>query len=97
MLDKFFFSGDKWFKSFLLRHPTLKWRTTQELGYDRVKVTKEQLLCWFGELQGFLMVEVEDAATLITDPRRFFNCDESGFPLQAKKKRVLAKSGARNV
>ena len=79
------------------RHPQMKWRTTQELGYDRVQVTEDQILLWFAELQNFLIDEVANYDELISNPKRIFNCDESGFPLQANKSRVLAQCGSRNV
>jgi len=92
-----FVAGESWFRGFMSRNPSMRWRTSQELGYDRVQVTKEHIVSWFGDLQAFLLEEVPDWSSLLSSSSRVFNCDESGFPLQARKKKVLAPSGARNV
>ena len=54
---------------------------------------------WFDVLIDYLKTELneEEFKEFIKDPLRFFNCDESGFPLQLKKMRVLAKKGSKNV
>ena len=43
------------------------------------------LVQWFGDLQSYLIENVDDYVELINDPRCIFNCDESSFPLQPKK------------
>ena len=89
--------GDAWFKLFLRRNNTVGWRSPQELGYDRSIVSKTDILEWFGGLQLYLLGEVLDFEALQKDPRRIYNCDESGFPLQVKKRRVMAEIGSKNV
>ncbi|KAH3719494.1 hypothetical protein DPMN_062331 [Dreissena polymorpha] len=48
---------------------------------------------WFENLRAFQIAEVDDWKNLLGDPRRFFNADESGFPLCVNTGRVLAEKG----
>lgn len=41
--------------------------------------------------------EVPNYKDLISDPRRIFNADESGFPISIKSSKVLAPKGAKHV
>lgn len=92
-----FVAGDGWYKAFLRRHPDVSERVSSSLGRQRAIVTPETIHKWFGDLQCYLMSEVPDWAALVNDPRRFFNCDESGFPLCPKSGKVLAPTGAKHV
>lgn len=42
-------------------------------------------------------IATENASDMLSDPRRFFNLDESAFLLHPKKKLVLCRKGAKNV
>ena len=90
-------TGDGWFKLFMGRNTTVGWRSPQELGYDRSAVTQSDIFEWFGGLQSYLLSEVPDYVDIVNDPSRNFNCDESGFPLQVKKRKVMAEKGSKNV
>jgi hypothetical protein len=90
-------TGDAWIAGFLRRHPDLAWRSPQQLGYQRLAIQASHIQDWFGELQLFLATEVADADSLVMDPSRTFNMDESGFPLSVKSFKALAPQGSRNV
>ncbi len=78
------------------RHATIASRMSQVLGSDRASVTEENIRSWFKTLSTYLG-ENTDVKALLNDPRRHFNCDESGFPLQTSSGRVLAPKGSKHV
>jgi hypothetical protein len=86
-------TGDAWIAGFLRRQPDLAWRSPQQLGYQRLAIQASHIQDWFGELQLFLATEVADADSLVMDPSRTFNMDESGFPLSVKSFKALAPQG----
>ncbi|KAH3833021.1 hypothetical protein DPMN_106323 [Dreissena polymorpha] len=49
---------------------------------------------WFENLRVFLIAEVDNWKNLLGDPRRFFNANESGYPVCVNTGRVLAEKGA---
>ncbi|KAI4469802.1 tc5 transposase dna-binding domain [Holotrichia oblita] len=80
--------GNKWYKSFLKRHPELSERVTQNLTKGRSEVTEQKLRGWFDEIQQyFTSKNLED---VFEDPRRVYNCDETAFFLAPKE---IIKSG----
>ena len=60
---------------------------TSVLSHARCDVSYDNLMCWFLELKDY-MGEVKQADTL-EDPSRIYNCDETGFPLAPKNKKVI--------
>lgn len=52
---------------------------------------------WYDGLYKYLDKEVPDYESMVKNPRRIFNADESGFPLHVKTGKVLAPTGAKNV
>ena len=60
----------------------------------KADVTQEEIDKWFGEAKTVLLIEAPEA---LNDPRRIFNCDESGFPLNQKSQRGLCEVGRRQV
>ena len=89
--------GKDWFRRFTLRHPEVTLRKPMSLGHERAQVTMEKIQGWYAGVKMFLQKEIPNYEELLSDPRRIFNADESGFPLQAKGGRVLAPAGARHV
>ncbi|CAG5057384.1 unnamed protein product [Parnassius apollo] len=84
--------GKKWYKSFLKRHPEIAQRTAQNLTKARGDVTEDDLKEWFKTNTDYLKNRgLYD--TIMTDPRRIFNTDESAFFLQPKPGRVLVRKG----
>ncbi|XP_053392934.1 uncharacterized protein LOC128555225 [Mercenaria mercenaria] len=89
--------GKDWFYAFRRRHPDLSERSAMCLGHHRAVVNMAMIQGWFDGLVEHLQSEVQDYQSLLKDPRRLFNCDESGFPLCLKTGKVLAERGARHV
>lgn len=46
--------GNKWFQSFLKRHPALSTRTSQILTISRENVSETHIRNWFSEIKDFL-------------------------------------------
>lgn len=69
--------GRKWYEGFLRRHPELSLRTPQNLTMSRASVKKIQIRRRFIEVYEFL--EAADLTTVLQDPTRIFNADESAF------------------
>ncbi|KAJ8938287.1 hypothetical protein NQ314_011539 [Rhamnusium bicolor] len=69
--------GQKWYKSFLQRHPQVSARTAESINKSRAKITKEYIKSWFQELQNFL--QEKSASGILVSPSRIFKAEESGF------------------
>lgn len=67
------------------------------LGHDRAAVTLEMTHSWYEGVMKFLKKEVPDYNQLLADPRRIFNADENGFPLQSKAGKPMAPTRARHI
>ena len=51
------------------------------LGQKHAVVILDKIEAWFKRVQAFLEKEIKDEhVSLLTDPRRIVNADESGFP-----------------
>ncbi|KAJ8932211.1 hypothetical protein NQ314_014831 [Rhamnusium bicolor] len=87
--------GQKWYKSFLRRHPQVSARTAESINKSRAKITKEYIKSWFQELQNFL--QEKGASGILISPSRIFNADESGFSFCPKTGKVLSPKGYRNL
>ena len=88
--------GDKWFERFQARNPRLTLRRTQAIGRERAVVTPARINKWFDDLEDYL--QENEACSVLYEPERLFNCDESGFALGGKCwNRVLAEKGAKVV
>ena len=88
--------GKDWYYAFLKRHPVISERAPQQLAKERAVITPGKIENWFKDFANFMSIEVTDT-TLWKDPSRWFNADESGFPLCPKSGKVLAPWGVPNV
>ena len=71
--------GKSWWYGFLRRHPDLKVSKSEQLEVTRAMAcTKESIDSWLDDFKKLL----KDSK--ITSPKQIYNCDEAGFPLQAK-------------
>ena len=86
-----------WFSGFCKRHPDISIRTPMRLGHERACINQEMINGWFDGLYAHLEKEVPDYKSLIKNPRRIFNADESGFHLHVKTGKVLAPTGSKNL
>lgn len=81
--------GKKWFSGFMLRHPAVSKRVAQNLQSSRNEVTEVALRAWFDRVGSYF--KENDLLHVLQDPKRIFNCDETGFFLCPKDKQVLVK------
>eukprot|EP00112_Aurelia_sp_Birch-Aquarium-sp1_P022928 Seg664.1 transcript_id=Seg664.1/GoldUCD/mRNA.D3Y31 product="Jerky protein-like-like" protein_id=Seg664.1/GoldUCD/D3Y31 len=70
--------GKSWWYGFLRRHPDLHMVKPRPLELARATACSEKIVYgWFDEFEKFLCEHKIDS------PDQIYNCDESGFPLQA--------------
>lgn len=85
--------GKDWWYAFLNRHPQISVRTPQALETQRAKAcTPSAINKWYADYEQFLLTN-----DLIDKPNQIWNCDESGFSLCPKSRKVLAPRGAKTV
>ncbi|XP_075975831.1 uncharacterized protein LOC142976394 isoform X1 [Anticarsia gemmatalis] len=87
--------GKKWFSRFMLRHPTVSKCVLQNLPTNRNQVTDVALRSWFSRVGSYF--KDNDLLPVLQDPKRIFNCDETGFFLCPKDKQVLVKKDSKRV
>lgn len=87
--------GKKWYQSFLKRHQEIAQRTSQNLTISRDNVTEKDIKAWFDEIKKYL--EEKNLMSILDDPKRIYNADESAFFLQPRAGRVLTRKGNKNV
>jgi hypothetical protein len=78
---------------FFRRQPEISERAPQQLAKERAVFTPARVEDFFSN---FMAEEVKDPSVRM-DPSRWFNADESGFPLCSKGGKVLAPRGVPNV
>lgn len=88
--------GKDWLRRFIGRHSAIiAPRLSENLSRSRAKLSEASIRKWFADVNQYL--DTENVSTVLKDPRRVFNIDETGFMLNPTRDRVLAKRGQRNV
>ena len=87
--------GEKWWKLFRKRHPTIVFRNPETLSSARKNISVAIIKQWFHDVRQYLC-ESENL-DILSDPSRVFNIDESGFSLSPKHGKVLALVGDKHV
>lgn len=87
--------GNKWYKSFLRRHPEIKLRTSEGVTAASANVSETDIKSWFKSVESLLTEE--NVFDVLKDPERVFNGDETNFVLDPKKNLVLAPNATKNV
>lgn len=87
--------GKKWYNGFLARHPEVSKRVPQSLTICRAMVSESNIRNWFSKIHQYFVEN--DLIELLHDPKRIFNCDESGFYLSPQEKQVLVRKGSKKV
>lgn len=87
--------GQKWYFSFMRRHPEISLRIPESLDKSRARLTEELIKSWFRELE--IYVESKGTVYILSCPTRIFNGDERGFSLCLKSGKVLGLRGYRNL
>ena len=85
--------GKDWWYAFLRRHPEISLCTPQALEACRAKAcTPRAINSWYMDFEQFLLTH-----SLIEQPSKIWNCDESGFSLCPKSAKILAPCGTKTV
>ncbi|XP_049786324.1 uncharacterized protein LOC126188757 [Schistocerca cancellata] len=79
--------GEKWFKSFMRRHPDVSERHAESINTVRAAVTEENIRQWFNELHQHL--QQGNNLDILNEPKRIDNADETGFETCPKTGKVL--------
>ncbi|XP_068084186.1 tigger transposable element-derived protein 2-like [Anabrus simplex] len=87
--------GRTWFSSFLRRNPKISSRVAQNLTSTRAAVREEGIQNWYREVEIYL--KDKGLFSVLQDPTRVFNADESAFFLNPKGSKVLAQKGDKSV
>ncbi|XP_030751032.1 uncharacterized protein LOC115878626 [Sitophilus oryzae] len=87
--------GRGWFRAFLRRHPDITLRTPEAITAASSNVSESDIRKWFTDIETYLVEKGYDS--ILQDPSRVFNGDETCFLLCPQNKRVLAARGSRNV
>ena len=85
--------GKVWLIGFFARHPQLSIRTTLQLGKERAIISPEKINNWFTEFISYVHNQMKDDSVL-KDPSRLYNADESGFSLCVTTGKVIGYKGA---
>ena len=86
--------GRKLLKRFFKRHTELTSRTRVQLGNERAIISKDKITKWFDDLMSYFNDELKEP-TIISDPTRIYNADESRFSLcPSKGGKVIQEKGA---
>ena len=88
--------GKDWYYAFLKRHPEIKPKTPQQLSKHHSHVHPGMVINWFQDLKTFLETQPIDPE-LWNEPERWYNGDETGFPLCPKSGKVLCPKVCTNI
>lgn len=83
--------GQTWYKCFLRRHPRTSLRTPEGVSDASSKVSETDIRGWFKEISDYF--EEKDLLSVLEDPTRIYNADETSFQLCPKTGKVLAPTG----
>ncbi|XP_050509916.1 uncharacterized protein LOC126886858 [Diabrotica virgifera virgifera] len=92
---KNYIPGKKWYNGFLAHHPEISKRVPQSLSSCRAAVTEQNIRNWFTQVRDYMTKM--NFLHILENPKRIFNCDESGFYLSPQEKQVLVRKGAKKV
>lgn len=85
---------EKWFRSFLERHPLITRRLDQVSTTTERKI-KENIKQWFAKMNVYL--EEKKSKLAFKDPQRIFSADEASFCLFHSENKVLVKKEQKTV
>ena len=90
--------GETWYRNFMRRHPSIVVRVPESVTGMRAAVTEESIRKWFTNTNEYLATNEGCAFdSIMADPRRVLNADETSFSLCPKSRKVLGPKGWRNV
>jgi len=82
-----------WWEKFKARHSELSIRTAERLAYNRAISSNQNIINNYFEM---LKHTLEDNKILDV-PNQIYNMDESGFPLQHKPPKIVARKGTKHA
>ena len=80
---------EKWYRGFTSCFPTLHYCMVSALNKERASVSFDNMYEWFCDLYSYI-VEIGHPY-IFDDPTCMYNCDEIGFPLAPKPRKVLVE------
>lgn len=83
--------GNKWYASFLQRHPRLTIRTPEPITDASSKVAESNIRGWFAQIENY--IKEKNYCDISKDPTRVFNGDETNFMMCPKGGKVIAPKG----
>ncbi|CAH1985428.1 unnamed protein product [Acanthoscelides obtectus] len=89
------FPGIHWYKLFTKRHPQLSERTAEGITSASSVVSENNIRGWFRDIEKYL--KEKDLFSILADPSRVFNGDETCFQYNPKLGKVIAPRGKKNV
>lgn len=87
--------GSKWLRSFLKRHPDVDKLNTEAISKARALVSKGSIKYWFNHLREYFADN--NCLDIFDDPRRIFNCDETGCQTCPDTGKVLGPKKFKNL
>ncbi|GFO21204.1 Jerky protein [Plakobranchus ocellatus] len=86
--------GPDWLDGFLKHHQDLSCRLPEQMKMSRQKSSANKTIydAWFSLLKKTLTYH-----NLLNKPERVYNVDESGFPLDPKRLKVITQKGIQNL
>lgn len=87
--------GEWWYNAFLRRHPTICRRTAEAVTAASSNVSENDIRKWFSEIESYL--KEKDTFSILEDPSRVYNGDETCFLFNPKLDKVIAPRGSKNV
>lgn len=87
--------GEVWYKAFLRRNPHISERTGEAVTAASGNLSEQDIRKWFGGIQEYL--QSKGWQSILENPDRVLNADETCFNLCPKNSKVLAPKGAKNV
>ena len=82
-------------QSFRKRHPNIAVRIPERVSKGRARVTEATIRNWFLKLSNYL--DEIGQSSILEDPNRIFNSDETGVVLCPKARKVISLRGTKNV
>ena len=82
--------GDRWYRSFMKRNPSVRLRSVRPLDKKRAKISSADLDEWFAGYEKFV-----NENGLSNCPSQIWNCDESGFDLQGRAGKIVGPSATK--
>ena len=82
---------EKGYRGYMERHPNIHYHMVSALCKEQASISFDNIYKWFLDLHNFVVGI--GLPNLFEDPTRIYNCDETGFPLAPKPKKIIIERG----